>query len=99
MISNNVVYATSKASDQPVHTHILIRTFACHLNILTPRLLKEQHLEFLNLKGDCTGWSESTLIKMPHCWKLCRGSIIMSHRVENQNYFSVFEVFLSCQKQ
>ena len=33
-ISNNVVCATSKGSDQPVHTCSLIRAFACHLNIL-----------------------------------------------------------------
>ena len=33
-ISNNVVCATSKASDQPAHTHSLIRAFACRLNIL-----------------------------------------------------------------
>ena len=33
------------------------------------QLLAEQHLEFLSLKGGCTGWSESTLVKRPHCWK------------------------------
>ena len=33
-ISNNVVCATSKASDQPAHTRSLIRDFASHLNIL-----------------------------------------------------------------
>ena len=33
-ISNNVVFATSKASDQPAHTHCLIRAFACSLNNL-----------------------------------------------------------------
>ena len=33
-ISNNVVGATSKASDQPVHTPRLIRAFASRLNIL-----------------------------------------------------------------
>ena len=33
-ISNNVVCATSKASDQPAHTRSLIRAFACCLNIL-----------------------------------------------------------------
>ena len=33
------------------------------------KLLSEQHLEFLGLKGGCTGSSESTLVKMPHCWK------------------------------
>ena len=32
--SNNVVCATSKGSDQPVHTHSLIRAFASRLNIL-----------------------------------------------------------------
>ena len=33
-ISNNVVCATSKASDQPVHTCSLIRGFACRLHSL-----------------------------------------------------------------
>ena len=33
------------------------------------KLLTEHHLEFLSLKGGCTGSSESTLVKMPHCWK------------------------------
>ena len=27
-------------------------------------------MEFLSLKGDYTGSSESSLVKMPHCWKL-----------------------------
>ena len=46
------------------------------------KLLTEHHLEFLSLKGDCTGTSESTLVKMPYClkshattqiyvWKIC----------------------------
>ena len=33
------------------------------------KLLTECHLEFLSLKEGCTGSSESTLVKMPHCWK------------------------------
>ena len=33
------------------------------------KLLTEHHLEFLSLKGGCKGSSESTLVKMPHCWK------------------------------
>ena len=33
-ISNNVVCATSKSSDQPTHTRRLIRAFASCLNIL-----------------------------------------------------------------
>ena len=37
--------------------------------------LKGGHTEFLSLKGGHTGSSESTLAKMPHCWK----SHIMAH--------------------
>ena len=33
------------------------------------KLLTELHLEFLSLKGSCTGSSESTLVKMSNCWK------------------------------
>ena len=33
------------------------------------KLLTEHHLEFLSLKGGCRGWSKSTHVKMPHCWK------------------------------
>ena len=29
----------------------------------------KHHLEFLSLKGGCTDSSESTLVKMQHCWK------------------------------
>ena len=33
------------------------------------KLLTEHHLEFLNFTGDCRGSSESTIVKVPHCWK------------------------------
>ena len=33
------------------------------------KLLTEQHLEYLSLKGGCRGSSESTHVKLPHCWK------------------------------
>ena len=36
---------------------------------MSVKLLTEHNLEFLSLKGGCKGWSESTLVKMPHCWK------------------------------
>ena len=36
---------------------------------MTVKLLTEHHLEFLRLKGGCTGSSESTHVKLPHCWK------------------------------
>ena len=36
---------------------------------MTVKLLTEQHLEFLSLKGGCTGLSVSTHVKITHCWK------------------------------
>ena len=33
------------------------------------KLLTEHHYEFLSLKGGSKGSSESTLVKMPNCWK------------------------------
>ena len=71
-ISNNVVCATSKASNQPAHMRSLIRAraLACYLNVLWvlsywPNII----WEFLSLKGGYTDLSESTLVKVPQCWK------------------------------
>ena len=36
---------------------------------MSVKLLNEHHLELLSLKGGYTGSSESTLVKMRHCWK------------------------------
>ena len=66
-ISNNLVCATSKTSDQPAHSGSLIRAFTSPLNIMSVKLLTEHHLEFLSLTRGCTGLSESTLVKMSHC--------------------------------
>ena len=94
MIPNNVVCATSKASDQPAHTCSLIRAFAT----ITVKLLTEheQRLEFLRLTGGCTGSSEYTLVKMPHCWKshvtaqiLFDISIINTQSTPNKNNINV----------
>ena len=41
---------------------------------MSVELLNEHHLEFLRLKGGCTGSSESTLVKMPHVEIICHGS-------------------------
>ena len=68
-ISNNMVCATSKASDQPAHTRSLIRAFACPLSILW--LLSY----WLNIFGDSK--LERRLYRlawvytchMPHRWK------------------------------
>ena len=64
-ISNNVVCATSKGSDQPAHMRSLIRAFASHLI----KLLTEHYLEFQCFKGGCTESSESIHVKMQNCWK------------------------------
>ena len=36
---------------------------------MTVKLLTEHYLEFLSLSGGCTDSSDSTHVKMPHCWK------------------------------
>ena len=36
---------------------------------MSVKLLTEHNLEFLSIKGGCTGSSESTLVKMSNCWK------------------------------
>ena len=41
------------------------------------KLLTEHHLEFLSLKRGSKGLSESSLVKMPHCWK----SHVVAHMV------------------
>ena len=46
-----------------------IHIYKHQITSMTIKQLAEHHLEFLNLKGGCTGSSESTLVKMPDCWK------------------------------
>ena len=56
---------------------------------MTVKLLTEHHLEFLSLKGGCTGSSESTLVKMPHLLEIiCRGSFLVALS------FSLFPYFV-----
>ena len=73
-ISNNLVCATSKGSDQPAQSDQSL-----YLSLKYPmsvKLLTEHCLRFLSLKGGCsTGSSESTLVKMPHCLK----SLVTAH--------------------
>ena len=48
---------------------------------MSVRLLTDHHLEFLSLKGDYTGSSESTLVEMPHCWKSHVVAHILMHHI------------------
>ena len=36
---------------------------------MSVKLSTEHHFEVLSFNWGCTGSSESTLVKMPHCWK------------------------------
>ena len=76
-ISNNVESETSKASDQPALIISYHRSYTqsdqslCYSleYFMSVKLLTVRHLKFLSIKGGCTGSSESTLVKIPHCWK------------------------------
>ena len=61
---------------------------------MTVKLLTEHHLEFLCLKGDCTGSSESTHVKIPHCWKSCVAAQMKYVNIKDE--FSFWR-FLMCQ--
>ena len=57
---------------------------------MSVKLLPEHHLEFLSLKGGCTGSSESTLVKIPHCWK---SHVVaqMSSKIKTEIYKNIRE--------
>ena len=57
------------------------------------KLLTERHLEFLSLKGGCTGSSESTLVKMSNCWK-SRALAHMFNRIFYAYFNDTFSSFL-----
>ena len=54
---------------------------------MTVKLLAEHHLECLSLKWGCRGSYESTLIKMPHCWK--SHALAHIHRVQWLTYIVI----------
>ena len=49
---------------------------------MSVKLLTEHHLELLSIKGGCTVSSESTLVKIPHCWK----SRVTAHMLKLMGY-------------
>ena len=87
-----MVSGASKGSDQPAHTCSLIRAFAKSLEYsMTVKLLNEHNLEFLSLTGDCTGSSESTLVKMPHCWKSRVASHLVLYKICFDSYLASWD--------
>ena len=53
------------------------------------------HLEFLSLKGGCTGSSESTLVNLPHCWKLRVAAHVHQDRKAKKNEQKTYNVCLN----
>ena len=56
---------------------------------MSVKLLTEHRLEFVGLKADCTGSSESTLVKMPYCWKSHVAAQFMSRCVRYAGYIHI----------
>ena len=50
---------------------------------MSVKLLTKHHLRYLSLKEGYTGSSESTLVKMPHCWK---SHVIAQLSFKNSNF-------------
>ena len=68
-ISNNVLCDQQRLRSACVYAQTdqsLCKSLEYSMSV---KLLTEHHWEFLSLTGGCTGSSETTLVKMPHCWK------------------------------
>ena len=52
---------------------------------MSVKLLTEHHLEFLSFKGGITCSSESTLVKLPHCWKSCVAAQLSQNQDQTRN--------------
>ena len=56
------------------------------------KLLTEHHLELLSLKGGCRGSSESTHVKMPHCWKSYALAHILRAAYSHLKYLNIVDM-------
>ena len=56
---------------------------------MSVKLLTEHRLEFVGFKADCTGSSESTLVRMPYCWKSHVTAQFMSRCVRYAGYIHI----------
>ena len=55
--------------------------------------MTEHHLGFQSLKGGRTGSSQSTLVKIPHCWKSHVASQMVNKLHDPQTYLVVSVLF------
>ena len=65
------------------------------------KLLTEHRLEFVSLKGGCTGSSESTLVKMRHCVAILAYDSYLGEKekirqVPHKSSFSCMQCAVSC---
>ena len=56
---------------------------------MSVKLLTEHRLEFVGLKADCTGSSESIFVKMPYCWKSHVAAQFMNRCVRYAGYIHI----------
>ena len=63
---------------------------------MSVKLQTERHFEFLSFKGGCTGSSESTLVKMPHCWKSHATAHILPDYYHCHSQLKPSALFFSC---
>ena len=65
---------------------------------MSVKLLTEHYLEFLRLKGGCTCSSQSTLVKMPHCWKshVTAHMFWLGNRKNNFHYILISDIVVYC---
>ena len=92
-ISNNVICATSKDSDQPAHIRSLIGVFSSRMNFLWGvMLLTEHHFEFPSLKGDCTGSSESELTLKALLYATLTCSFVISIRCSGSGVILIVSI-------
>ena len=70
-ISNNMYVVLGQQRLRPACAYVQTDQTICYLleYSINVKLLTEQHFEFLSLKEGCACSSESTLVKIPHCWK------------------------------
>ena len=61
---------------------------------MSVKLLTEHHLEILSLKGGCTGSSESTLVKIPHCWNHMSWLIFVSATLTTTVHYDSYNIFM-----
>ena len=56
---------------------------------MSVKLLTEHHIEFLGLNGGSTYSSQSTPVKMPHCWNSYRSPKCLNRQISEQTTIAV----------